>query len=836
MSCKPDVSKDPEMTDDTYRRLFSDTPNAIVLRDAEGVILKVNASFERLFCIKAEDAVGKNLKSLLLPPDHPADGPGEWSDECIASRCETRRLRGDGEEVEVSMSFFSAPLPGADGNGKTGAFVIYRDITRQKQNDALRRSAEIKYKSIFEHSLNGIFQTTPEGGYINVNPALARIYGFASPAELIEHFKDIKNQLYVEPGRRDDFTKIMRERREVTNFESQIRKKDGEIIWITENARAVFDENRDIAYYEGTVTDITERKRAEEALEVQRARFSRLFANSPQAIALIDLNRNVVDCNKAFENLFGYRAEDIKGFGMRPLIVPDDLLTECENFRNSVLADKSAHKETLRRRRSGRIIPVSVIGFPLEVNGETSGVFYIYQDISERKAFEEQITHQAFHDALTGLPNRTLFAERLERALERGKRREGYNFAVLMVDLNKFKAVNDSLGHQAGDELLVEFSKRLRACVRAVDTVARLGGDEFAVILEEFASSGEVLGVAGRIRNLIRRPYRLAGAEVTAGASIGVVLQTRGYASADNVLRDADIAMYRAKERGEDCLVFDKKMHLDVLETINLETDLRAALDRDELALHYQPIVSVEDETLTSFEALIRWEHPNRGLVPPDKFIPLAEESGLIVPIGEWVITEACRTLREWVDTIPGAQGVGMSVNVSSRQFPGRGLVRHVAKTLADTGLDPSLLKLEVTESVIMQDTADALNELHRLKALGVLIAIDDFGTGYSSLSYLRRMPIDHLKIDRSFISGGGDNPEENLKIIKSIVSLARTLNLKIIAEGVENEKQLEGLRLLGCDRAQGYMFSRPKPRAEARELIANHLEKRGTGIIQTDN
>jgi Amt family ammonium transporter len=679
--------------------------------------------------------------------------------------------------------------------------------------------AQARYRRIFDNAVEGIFLTTPDGRYLDVNPALASIYGFATSDALITHFKDIKHQLYVEPKRRDQFIRLLERDKRVIGFESQVRKRDGEVIWITENARAVYDGDGGISYYEGTVMDITDRKRAENDLEIQRAYFSQLFANSPQAIVIIDTRRNVVNCNAGFEQLFGYRAVDIIGFGMRALIVPDELQVECENMRNVILDGRTVQGETSRRHRNGTLIPVDMIGFPVRVGTAINGIVYIYQDISERKSFEAQITHQAFHDALTGLPNRTLFGERLERALERSRRRPELFYAVLMIDLNKFKAINDSLGHPVGDQLLIEVGKRLTSCVRTVDTVARLGGDEFAIILEEFPSRKELLKIARRTHSVLCEPLVLCGNDITPGASIGIVPRMADYTSAEDVLRDADIAMYRAKQLGKGLMLFDQRMHQELVESINLEAELREVLATDGLTLHYQPIVTVDEEQLQGFEALVRWDHPLRGMVPPDRFIPLAEETGLIVDLGKWVIAEACRTLKRWQETLPGTRHLTMSVNVSCRQFSKPGLVDHVMAVLHQHNLDPACLKIEVTESVLMHDLDRMVMELNRLRALGVRIAIDDFGTGYSSLAYLRRMPIDHLKIDRSFISGFAGTGE-NDQIVRSIITLARSLGLTVIAEGVENREQLERLRTLNCDQAQGFMFSRPVDERRAREQI----------------
>jgi diguanylate cyclase (GGDEF) domain len=352
-----------------------------------------------------------------------------------------------------------------------------------------------------------------------------------------------------------------------------------------------------------------------------------------------------------------------------------------------------------------------------------------------------------------------------------------------------------------------------------MDTVARLGGDEFAIILEDIRTKREITAVVERIETHLGRPYVLCGTTVIPGASIGIVTRTHEYDTAEDILRDADIAMYRAKELGRPSMVFDRRMHQEILDTMSLEAELRQAIDHGELLLHYQPIVSVASGRLEGLEALVRWDHPVRGIVPPDRFIPLAEETGLILPLGRFVIRQACQQLRAWQREIPQAKGLSVSVNVSCRQFVKDGLVEHVAAVLAETGLDPTCLKLEITESVLMHDANHTARELTRLKALGVKIAIDDFGTGYSSLAYLRQLPIDHLKIDRSFISGQG-NDGESQEIVRSIIALARSLGLSVVAEGVEREEQLERLRLADCDEAQGFMFSRPVDTEAAARLL----------------
>ncbi|MCM0754788.1 EAL domain-containing protein [Desulfovibrio aminophilus] len=721
-------------------------------------------------------------------------------------RLSLRQARGLPAPFEVT----AVPQPGGR------LLLLARDLSAVA---ALERS-ERRYRNVFDNAVEGIFVTTPDGRYVDANPALARMYGFDSPATLKAHFDDIASQLYVRPGRRDEYMALMTEHGEVLAFESEVYRKDGSSIWISENSRALPGPDGRPEFYEGTVMDVTERKRAKEDLEAQRAYFHQLFESSPQAIVLIGVDGRIVNVNSGFEALFGHEAHTVRGRLNREVVVPGERIHEAESFNRTVLAGQPIQAETMRRHRLGRLIPVAVIGYPVRVAGRIAGVFYIYTDITQRKEFEEQLAHQAFHDALTGLPNRLLFNERVERAVERAARREDYRFAVLMIDLDRFKTVNDSLGHQAGDKLLMAAARRLESCVRSVDSVARLGGDEFALLLEEYEHPHDVTRVARRIHEAMEKPFAIDGTGVVCGASIGIVLRAESYRGAEDILRDADIAMYRAKSQGTaQYKVFNRKMHEQATEFMQLELELRQALDRDELAVHYQPIVAVGDQRLKGFEALVRWEHPRRGRISPDRFIPVAEETGLIAPLGQWVLLQACAQMRRWRDLHPEAAGLSMSVNISSRQIMRRDFLDGVQEALDRTGLPPGALKLELTESSLLKDSKVCMETLHALRDLGVRLVVDDFGTGYSSLNYLQRLPIDTLKIDRSFISG-----EANPEIVRTIIALARNLNLNVVAEGVEREDQLERLARENCDEAQGFLFSKPVDGFNAGRLIARLL------------
>ena len=522
------------------------------------------------------------------------------------------------------------------------------------------------------------------------------------------------------------------------------------------------------------------------------------------------------------EGLLGYTPEewlaDPKLWWER--IHPDD--------RDQVLADEEAilvsagtKSEAAQYRmvtRDGRTIWVSDDASVIK-NGSGASLYWsgILSDITDRKVLEEQLKHQAFHDPLTGLANRALFVDRVEHALARGER-DGMRVAVLFVDLDDFKTINDSLGHNGGDEVLVAVAGRLRECFRPGDTFARFGGDEFAILVED-TSLSNATSVAYRIVDALGEPFSIGGREVMIHASVGIEFAEAQGTRTDELLRNADVAMYVAKGKGKARYqLFEPSMHTAALRRLEVKADLRRAVEKDEFVLHYQPIVSLNGGALLGMEALVRWNHPERGLLPPLDFISVAEQSGLITPLGRWVLREACRQATKWPLSNPS---ISLSVNVSTTQFQQPGLVEDVANALWDSGLDPSILTLEITESVLVHDTDAVIEKLHRLKDFGVKVAIDDFGTGYSSLGYLKRFPIDILKIDKSFIDGVGNGAEE-AAIAQAIIKLGESLGLEVVAEGIELPEQIDALQLLRCERGQGFFFSAPVDAETMGGLLAN--------------
>jgi diguanylate cyclase (GGDEF)-like protein len=480
-------------------------------------------------------------------------------------------------------------------------------------------------------------------------------------------------------------------------------------------------------------------------------------------------------------------------------------------------------------RKDGTSFPVEYTSTPILEDGEIVGAVVTFRDITERKALEQQLHHQAFHDPLTGLPNRALFMDRLQHALTRANRR-GNKVAVLFTDLDNFKVINDSLGHEVGDQLLVAVAERLKTCLRPEDTAARLGGDEFTILVEDIAGVGEGVQIAKRIAEILQPPFALEDQEVFATVSTGIALNSPAQEHSADLLRHADLAMYRAKHRGKARYeVFEPSMDAKAVERLILETGLRRALVRQQFRVYYQPIVALENDKVAGVEALVRWEHPQRGLLLPEAFLSVAEETGLIVRIGQWVLREASKQARIWQERYPGTPPLTISVNLSTREFFHPKLV---AEVLGESEIDPASLQLEITEGAMTTNgTSSTDRTLRNLKRMGVQLAIDDFGLGYSSLSYLKRFPVDFLKIDRSFIAGLRGEPNgvsKDTEITKAMIELTHALGLRVIAEGVETSEQLAQLRNMKCDFAQGNYFSEPLPSEALAVILAEDPTDRG--------
>jgi diguanylate cyclase (GGDEF)-like protein/PAS domain S-box-containing protein len=612
-------------------------------------------------------------------------------------------------------------------------------------------------------------------------------------------------------------------------LEYRLRRADGEYAWVLDEAAFAY------AARTGLVLDITRHVTAVEELRVSEERFRTLLLNIPGAMyrCAAKSNWDMEFISDNIEAMSGYPASDFIGSRVRTfasVIHPDDRQAVEMGVDEALARREPFILEYRIIRADGGVAWVyekgqGVFGQDGEVLWLDGAIF----DITERKLLQEELSRQAFYDSLTGLANRALFDDRMRHALAHADRR-GHRLAVLLLDLDGFKIINDSLGHQAGDQVLVMAAQRIEACCRLSDTVARLGGDEFAVLLEEGVDEHAARSVAARLLDILREPFLVKGREMHVSGSIGIALREGSSASTDDLLRDADAAMYCAKSRGRDRYeLFEPSMHTRAVQLFELNTDLQKGLEQGQFVVHYQPILDLAAEELQGVEALVRWQHPERGLLAPDEFIPVAEQSGLIVPLGTWVLREACRQVQAWREAFP-EQRPALSVNLSPRQLYEPDLVAHVRAVLDETGFDPSGLILEITEGALLQGVEETKRKLADLKELGVRLAIDDFGNGSTTLAYLGEFPVDILKIDRSFIRGMCDNPEGRI-LVQAILDLARALHLDTVAEGIELQEQRTELLTSGCASGQGFFFAEPV----AAERIAGLLGG-GEMSVRTDS
>ncbi len=553
--------------------------------------------------------------------------------------------------------------------------------------------------------------------------------------------------------------------------------------------------------------------RLAERIHMQRseARFASLVQRSSDLITVVGPDATVVYQSPSSERVLGYTPEELLGTRFDTLVVREDadrLLRVLAEGSSYARRDGEIIECTLRHRDGG-LRQFEIMHTNLLDDEHVNGIVLNARDISERKAFEEQLAHQAFHDPVTSLPNRALFVERVRHAIGRS-RREGRQLGVMFLDIDDFKTINDSLGHDAGDAALIDVARRLSRSVRSSDTAARFGGDEFVVLLEDLDGTETAIEVAERILEDLRQPLSVAGKELTLRGSIGIsILEPGSAAGSDELIRDADAAMYIAKRDGKGGYrLFEPEMHTGVLARLELRADMQRALERGQFVLHYQPIVRLSDDRVAGFEALLRWDHPERGLIGPEDFIPFTEETGLIVPIGRWVLREACLQAVALQPTSAAGYPLYMCVNLSAKQLQHSDVFADVRDALESAGLDPKLLTIEITESMLIEDPEIAVVKLNELRDLGVRIAMDDFGTGYSSLSYLGRFPVDVIKMDRSFLRP--DASKETADLSSAVVALGSSLALDVVAEGIELDDQLQRLRDLGCDFGQGFHFARP--------------------------
>ncbi len=690
--------------------------------------------------------------------------------------------------------------------------------------------------TVIENLNDGVVITDLEDCVLHVNSRMAKLVG-CSVAEMVgkpagQFFSAIEGWLQFHTGQPDQ---------DRQNFygwkEGQLKHKDGRKFWAEVNATLLCTDAGESTGSLITVKDITERKWLEEYLRLLES----VVVNANEIVMISQaeptedpLSLRIVYINDAFLRSTGYTSAEVIGKSAQLLLGTHTSARELDRIRTSLLNFEAVKAELILHHKNNTGFWVDLNTVPIRnEQGQVTHFVSVMREVTERKQVEEQLRLNAFHDSLTGLPNRLLFMERLAQTVARSRQSADHQFAVLFLDLDRFKVINDSLGHLIGDQLLIAIARRLEACVSREDTVSRLGGDEFTILLERIQTLEDAKKIAERVHQTLSAPFNLNGHEVFTSASIGITLSTTDYELPEDLLRGADIAMYRAKASGKACHeVFDTEMHTRVVNLLKLENDLRRAVERQEFLLYYQPIVSLATEKIVGFEALVRWQHPEQGIVSPVKFVPMAEETGLIIPLGQWVLREACRQMKAWHTAFPDRSPLSISVNLSSRQFSQPSLIKQIRQTLDDTGLEAHHLKLEITESAIMENTESAMDMMLQLKAMGIQLAVDDFGTGYSSLGYLYRFPMDLLKIDRSFISRV-DVDGEKLELVKTIITLAWNLGMDVVAEGVETIKQLAQLKALKCEYAQGYLFSKPVSGADAEMLIrADHPFKDTSQVL----
>ena len=675
------------------------------------------------------------------------------------------------------------------------------DIKRIQANRNELESTRKRLSDIIENSPSIITLKDTAGRFVLANRQFKERFGIAPEAAVGKTAAELFPAEVAEPDRAGDRRVI--EHGLAIEGEETLALGAGPKTFLT--ARFPLGDRDQGIYGVGCIqTDISERKAMEESLRLAQ----RIIENTAEAVVVTDADGLIVDINQAYTRITGYERHEL--IGMNPNVNQSgrhEPVFFVDLWRQLIDTGYWAG-EIWDRRKDGEVYPKWLtINAIRDDQGKTRHYVGIFTDISEKKATETKLKNLAFYDPLTGLPNRVYFRERLEEALAVRQRR-GSRMALLFIDLDRFKDVNDTLGHNAGDELIVQASKRIRGCLRKTDTVARLGGDEFTVILAEVANEAYAGQLAQHVIERLRQRFVLSGTDVFIGASIGISLYPEDGDDSETLVRNADTAMYHAKENGRgNYQFFRAEMNQRMQRRVTLERNLRHALENDEFVLHYQPKYILETGRLSGVEALVRWRHPLEGLVPPAEFIPLAEETNLILPLGKWVLQTACRQVKDWE-----MRGLGLhrvSVNLSSRQFQQPDLVRIIRDSLDDATLNPDFLELEITESVVMNNPEAAARLLDEIRAMGVHVAIDDFGTGYSSLAYLKKFPIDALKIDKSFVR---DLPQDgdDAAIVESIIALARSLGLGVVAEGVETQAQCEFLRAKGCREVQGFYFSKP--------------------------
>jgi diguanylate cyclase (GGDEF)-like protein/PAS domain S-box-containing protein len=698
--------------------------------------------------------------------------------------------------------------------------LLFKNIQQGFQLTGTQDEANF-YKTMFHTLVQNASVGTymmEQGEYLYVNDKFCKIVGYTQK-EFIEQKLTVEDLIHPNDLSivYNSINKRIGGHVNETRYKVRAVRKDGSTAFVeVHGSAASFNGTTKIL---GTVIDVTEQTEIERQLEESQLRFKSMFDHHPDATFTFDTQGNFINANPACERLTGYSLNELLDISFMPLIVTEDLPKTMDYFE-SALNGSSNNFEITITHKSGQKVLLSVMNFPMIVTGQIVGVYGLAKDITKQKQYEEQMHKMAFYDALTELPNRRLFEDRLQQAIHLSSDSEK-KLAVFYLDMDRFKFINDSLGHHSGDEFLKLISKRLKNCIRKTDTIARLGGDEFAIIFPRITKQ-EAAKMAERIVEVLTDPLTLQGHSITVTSSIGIAFNNCVEESAEEFIKKADIAMYETKRNGKNNYTFyTDELDRQASYKLELEKFLGAAVKKEQIELYYQPIIDLKKKTINGIEALIRWNHPKLGLIPPNDFIPIAEENGQIISIGKWVLRTACMQNKQWQDE--GLKPSKIAVNVSIKQIQQQNFVKMVSDILTETKLDPTWLELEITESSVMDNIKTISEKLNRLRQLGITISIDDFGTGYTSLIQLKQYSFDKVKIDRHFIKDLDSNANDKF-ITSAIISLAHNLNMHVVGEGIESASQLSYLINEKCDQGQGYLFSPPLPVKNIRDTLKNGI------------
>jgi diguanylate cyclase (GGDEF)-like protein/PAS domain S-box-containing protein len=800
--------------EERFQRAFEDAGIGMAITGTDGRFVRVNHSLAAMLGRTPQELAGTAVSDVTHPAHHEEDREAMRAlaaGELHTYGKEKRYVRVDGSEAWVALHV--TVVRNADG-GPQYFLSQMADIGERRAAEHALAESEERFRTLASASPVGVFAIAEDGRLAYANERLREI--FDMPAGVLDGAPWLER---VPVEDRDRLVGEFRRARALGERMSlDVRVAAGIDRWARIHMAPVSKGPDQPMGLVGTIEDVTVEVTARMALAAREAEYRMLAEHSTDFLSRHTIDGTFLYASPVSRAMLGWDSEAMLGRTPKQLEMdhPEDMEIIERNWIGALREERSRTAAYRARRRDGSIVWLETTFRAVRgPGGEALEMVCVSRDISERKSAELELAHRALHDGLTGLPNRTLFLDRLGQALRRSRRRDR-GVAVVFLDLDRFKLVNDSLGHKAGDRLLVDVAMRLSSALRPSDTLARFGGDELTLLCEDIGDVEDARAIAQRLLETFAEPFLVQDGEAFLQASIGLALARDGFEAPEDLIRDADAAMYRAKARGQGVEIFDEAMRQDVRDRLALEAALRRGIGRGELRLHCQPLVSLADARIEGFEALVRWEHPERGLVPPGSFIPLAEETGLIVPIGAWVLNEACATLRRIIDET-GMQSLQVSVNVSPRQLQQPDFVAQVRAALDDNGLEASCLVVEITESAIME--AGAATILRALKDIGVRLAMDDFGTGYSSLAHLRRFPLDVIKVDRSFVAGLGDG--QGSSIAGAIVSLAHALGLRTVAEGIEDDEQRRAVLALGCDVGQGFHFARPMPVDDLTRLLA---------------